>query len=686
MVFIPSILSKYPEIEEAFEACRAASLYAFDAETSSFNPFTGKIIGFSVAVDTIQIPCNCFHNCCPPETLFPKAWYFQFVPSLNTHLSHDEAFARNPRTCVPFLPTMKLFGEVWADRDKECVYHNGKFDIKFQRRAGFEVDNRIIDTAVASWLLDEERGTHKLKNLVKMLLGHDMATFEEMGSLFGPPIEVYGADDACQTLRLWRYFEPSIRSERLEKVFKELECEIVGVLADMELRGTRIDIKLLEELRGKIADEADQVEQECYALAGQRFGITAPQQVGTLLFDVLQWPKRGQIPRTKDKLGWRTNKEILARYEDKPLAKGILRHRELLKFESTYIDPLIRAAQKLDGRVRSRFNQIPDPRGGGGTVSGRLSSNADEDLGGCNFQNIPSRSKTGKQIRFAFIPAPEFVYVVYDYSQIELRFMAHYSQDRTLLAAYRNWECAECGERGGTKIGLRECPNCHAPEGHRTREKKCKTCQDYDGPEDRLIHGFCLGLDIHQITADACGVERYLGKIVNFALLYGLGAEGLSRKLNCSVGQARKIRDAYFRKYSGIQRHNGWVQTHIMRTGEMPTILKRKRRFPHIKGKRLELWDREWRQGANNIIQGSAADLMKVAMRNVHRRLRHENLHLDTGLVLQVHDEMTVETPQHRGDYISTLVRDEMENAFRISVPIIAEGGVSSKSWGDAKQ
>ena len=195
---------------------------------------------------------------------------------------------------------------------------------------------------------------------------------------------------------------------------------------------------------------------------------------------------------------------------------------------------------------------------------------------------------------------------------------------------------------------------------------------------------FCLGLDIHQITADACGVDRQLGKIINFALLYGLGAEGLSRHLKISVTLARKIRDAYFKKYSGIVKHNARVQKQIIRFGYCPTVLKRRRRFPDKKGKRLELWDREWRQGANNWIQGSAADLMKVAMRNVHARLELEELLEDTGILLQVHDEMTVETPVHRKDYVSTLVRDEMESCFAIKVPIIAEGK-TGMSWGSCK-
>ena len=669
-----------PFVDEAVEACLKANTYALDLETSSFNPIRGRITGFSVATDTEVVPSNCHYGCCKGR-MIPKAWYFQFLPELG--VSNEETAAVDP-DCIPMLPTFKRFRGVFSDHSKQVVMHNGKFDLKFFARVNIGIKNDLIDTCVASWLIDENRSSHKLKDLAKTLLRHEMVKYEELGGLFSPPISRYGADDACQTLRLWRHFLPILREKKLEKIFHELECYIPRVLMDMELEGITMDIDLLEELRGQVEGELHEVEDECHRLAGRRFLVSSPQEVGLLLFRELKWKQRGEIRRTK-KGSFSTDREVLERYEkDKPLAANILKYRELAKLDSTYLVPLADAAQRIDGRVRSNFNQIPHPRSGGGTVTGRLSSSKSEELGGTQLQNIPSRSETGKKVRNAFISAEGFDLVTYDYSQIELRFMAHFSQDQTLLDAYRKWDCVECGASGETTLSLHACPQCGIPDGHRKREKNCQLCDDADVPEDAPKHGFCLGLDIHQITADACGVVRYVGKIINFALLYGLGPGGLARHLKVSFARARKIRDAYFRKYHGIVLHNMNIQKEMMRTGKISTILKRFRNFPNCQGHHVDLRSREWRQGANAKIQGSAADLMKVGMRNVHRRLHLEGLDEDTKILLQVHDELTLETPEHRTERVKLLTRDELEGVFKISVPIIAEGG-SAKSWGQAK-
>jgi DNA polymerase-1 len=714
------VFDRFPEMREAVEACMAADTYAFDLETvghgpggSSFNPYVGRITGFSVAVDTILVPSKCWHKCCKPEVMVPKAWYFNFLPEFQTEISYAEAAEKHSNECVPYIETWKAFAELRAQKDKKCVMHNGKFDLLFKIHGKMDVLNQVVDTAIASWMVDENKGNNKLKFNVGKFLKHSMVEFKELGGLFSPPIEGYGADDACQTLRLWRYFQPLLEREGLMKVFLELMCEMPLILAHMEHRGIMLDPTVLEDLRSEVDPAIKQAEKDCHMLAGAayikahpdipaeqkkklkkeglEFMVTSPAVVGEMLFKTLKWKQRGDIKRTKTKgkdgtFGYSTGKEVLGRYEkDRPLAQAVLKHRELSKLESTYIDPLLKAHDLIDGRIRSRFNQLAHPQGGGGTVTGRLSSSKSV-LGGAQLQNIPSRSKLGKRVRDAFVAAPGKMLVVYDYSQVELRFMAHFSRDPTLLAAYRNWDCSECGKSGSTGIALLSCPECSAAPGHRKNESKdgCVECGDVDWDKPDAHHGFCLGLDIHQITADVCGVNRYIGKIVNFALLYGLGAKGLARDLKISIGLAKKIRGAYFDNYKGITKHNYWVATEIMKYGRIKTVLKRVRHFPQCKGRRVELWDREWRQAANSIIQGSAADLMMVGMRNIYRRLVREGLDDECGLVLQVHDEVTVECPAHLAPYICTLVREEMENAFRIRVPVVSEG-CAAASWGLAK-
>jgi len=612
---ISEALKDYPQIFEAYEAVKAAPTYAFDLETSTFSPHTGRIIGFSVSVDTVTEPAQCTYQCCPPTLEVPKSWYFQFYPEIAARsFSNDEAVVEFSE-CVPMLATLALFSDVFRDEDKECVMQNGKFDGKFMLHIDRPIKNQVIDTAVASWILDENRWKHGLKTIVKDFLGHDMVAYDELGTLFAPAIENYGADDARQTLRLWRYFAPQIEAERLTKVFRELECSIPLILAQMEHTGCNIDIPYLRSLHNEVHQEKLAAEAEIYRLAGEQFSIGSPAQLNYIFFEKMGWKPRGKLKKTVH--GYSVAKDVLERYEkDKPLAAAILRWKELDKLEGTYFGNLEAAAKKIDGRVRSRFNQIAPPSkkdaGSGGTATGRLSASADDDLGGVNLQTIPSRSETGRKLRGAFTAGEDNTLITYDFSQIELRFMAHMSCDKTLLEAYRKWDCVECGGSGETSEPLHACPVCSAPEGHRRAEEWCAQCSAADVPEDAPKHGFCLGLDIHQITADACNVARYMGKVVNFALLYGMGPKGLARDIKCSLKVAQQIYDAYFAKYPGIVVHNRNVQAQVVKYGYVRTILGRKRRFPHKQGRQLNLWDREWRQAANAVIQGCKALSSKV--------------------------------------------------------------------------
>jgi DNA polymerase-1 len=662
-------------LKQAVEEIKRGKIFAFDLETKSthmgglgFNPFTSKIDGFSLAVDHVKDPLECYYKCCPSRPQVGRGWYFSFNRNDPDRIDQTAAFA--------------LLAPVLADASRSIVTHNGKFDLKFLLRVGVEVACPLIDTCIASWIVDENQPNRRLKDTIERLFGHQMVRFDEVETLFGPDMAVYGKDDARQTLRLWRHFEPLIERDGLTKVFHELECRIPEILARMELAGVAIDTDKLEGIRETIGVEVEQVEAECYRLAGRRFLISSPAELSKLLFDELKWQKRGEIRRTVN--GYSTDKEILQRYEkDQPLAAAVLRHRELTKLESTYLNPLVKAAKRLDGRVRSSFNQIQSVMGGGGTVTGRLSSSADDELGGCNLQNIPSRTKAGKQIRFSFVAPPGKLLVVGDFSQIEVRFMAHYSKDPTLLEAYCRWRCGACKSDGLTTDPLHACPKCGAPDEIKQPDGKIK--KGKMSPQGEPAPGlFCLGLDIHQITADACGVSRDLGKILNFALLYGLGAEGLARHLKIKVAEAKRIHRAYFDKYVGVVAHNLWVKRQLQEHGRICTVTRRQRRFPQRRGQELNLWDRDWRMAANSCIQGSSADLTKITMRNTHNRMIRERYYPDTFMILQVHDELVLETPEERADDTSHMLQHEMENALRLRVPVLADVK-QAPSWGAAK-
>lgn len=678
-------------LDELCAALADADEFAYDLETTSFSPYTGKIMGISFAVWHKMVPSDCSNKCCAGE-LFPKSWYLPFVPERANHLSNEEARRKFPGQYYDIREVFDRIRPFMEDPQKAKVGQNLKFDGKFMTASGIRVRGQIIDTCVASSLCDENRSSHKLKDLVYDYLGHDMVRFDELGGLFSPPIDKYGADDSCQALRLWReVFKPQLEREGLMKVFLELECRIVRVLEAVELKGARIDVDYLDELDKYLIAEREKVEREAFELAGRSFQITSPEAVAHLLFTTLGWRKIGHVTTATGKIS--TAEGVLERYVDHPkygpLARAILKHRKIGKLKSTYVDTLGLDARMIDGRVRSLFNQVHKPwENSGGAVTGRFSSSRDDDLGGTNFQNIPTRANaylgdTGKKIRNAFVAEPGNKLVVLDLSQIELRFMAHYSQDKTLLNAYRNWDCVECGASGALRTVAHKCPKCGAPEGHRRREKGCALCDASDVPEDAPKHGFCLGLDLHSITAQICGVDRNMGKTVNFALLYGMIAKTLAARIECSVKLAEKIHYNYFKGYPGIRRYHQKSIAKVMRTGYITTVLKRRRRFPHKRGREIKPWEREWRQAVNHPIQGSAADLMKVGMRNIHERIEREALE-DTGIILQVHDELAVETPEERASYVYDMMQYEMEHAFPIAVPVMAEGSIAD-SWGQAK-
>jgi DNA polymerase I len=684
-------------LDEAVAAVAAADTYALDYETTGFNPFSDKITGFSVAVDTELVPSNCVYGCCGPDVMIPKAWYFQFVPELLDHLTYEQVQEKYATECYPVRATYKAFLPSFTNKKKKAILHNGKFDFKFGTRAGVPNDNILIDTAIAAWLLDENRMSQKLKDLVKSIFKHKMVKFEELGGLFSPKIELYGADDAAQTLRLWRHFEPMIEEQGLTKVLIESECRVSRALAAMELEGAFVDIDLITDMDNTVNDELDQVEQDIYRQAAEEwnkkapkdekvetieFDINSKQSVANVLFKRLKWkvPEGSRSEKTGQPS---VAKKVLKRFENrKPIAKSLLRYSELYKIATGYTRPIRRAANLLDGRIRGQFNQIQHPRGGGGTVTGRLSASKDDDLGGVNLQTIPSRSDTGKKIRYMFIAPEGRVLICLDYSQIELRFLAHMSRDPLLVEAYCSWDCVDCGASGSTAKRQHCCPECKAPEGHHKFEKGCKICVEGQAKTGCPKHGFVHGKDVHQLTADQVGCTRSAAKTINFAVIYGTGPAALAEQIGSTLTEAYGYLDDYFKKYKGVELFAESICQDLSRRGYVTTILKRRRRIPRARRRRITKKDREWRSAMSARVQGSAADLMKVAIRNIHERLLREGL--DAFLILTVHDEVTVECAEEIKEEVYQIMQEEMENCFPLRVPVIAEGGWG-RTWAEAK-
>ena len=513
------------------------------------------------------------------------------------------------------------------DTDNTTIIgHNLKFDIEHlimgSDRCGdrIDVNANLIDTMVADWLLGENERRHSLEMCAKRELGIDMIKFEDAEAT--PPMSDdrirYGCDDVRVPWKLWyEVYWPRIKKEKLEKVFHELEMPYISCIIEMELNGMKLDVPVMEMLFHKYVEDLTILEDEIHKHAGQHFLLTSPAQVSRVLFQDMGFkPKRGM---EKNKSGnWPTGREVLEKYKgENPIFDDLLAFRKISKLQTGFVKPLIEKADKFDGRIRSSFQQT-------GTVSGRLSSKSP------NLMNIP-REKNA--IRDAFIASEGWLILMADFSQLELRLMAHFSQDPSLLRAYN--------------------------------EK---------------------GLDVHQMTADECGCSRQDAKIINFGVIYGMSPQTLAQFLGISVSEAERYHKAYFKKYKGVKDFHKRVWNTLDQKGYVTLLTGRRRRFPewHTLGNREDWWKKSMmhRQAVNSIIQGSGADLIKISQRNIMKRVRNESIKAIQ--CSQVHDEVIMEVIEAQAKYLLDVVEHEMSNCVKLRVPLEAEGKIG-KSWGHTK-
>lgn len=655
------------DLDEIVKLLRQCPDPSFDVETTGYNPFLTHLECMSFSVS--------------PEIAM-------WVPFIGT-------------IAVPVTRAASKLKEEMDNPDKTWIGHIAKFDFKHAWRSNLVGHpllqqaiprGKLVDTCVASRMLDENKDSHELKDLVKgPPFYHTMTRYNEIKKLRSPQTDLfmsaekvmeefkdYSCSDAVWTRRTWfEDLKPKLDDEpRIRQLFHELECRVSRALVDMELRGIAVDLDYLDGLDSYFVQTAKNLEEDAYRIVGHKFDINSPDAIYRLLFEELQVGERGELKRTKGKDGTpgriSTDADTLEKYKDLPVVQKILSYKGIFKLRSTYAKPLGELAREVDGRVRSTFNQVPDERFGASAVTGRLSSSDP------NLQNIPVRSEEGAKIRKAFI-APKVGpkkrrLIVADNSQIELRMLAHISKDKELLRAYRRWDCHECKAKGYTNKPLHACPNCKAPDGK--REKK--------DPKQPTIKGFCLGLDLHTITALSCKISRDQGKVTNFALAGGMGVNLFSKEIGMPRKLSDPIREAYFKHYAGVWEWFKTISPRIKKDGYIKSIMGRKRRFPQCKGEKVETFSREWRQGANGEFQSSAADLMKIQLRNLYEEFERRGWLAHTFIILTVHDEFVIETDEERVEEVKLVVRDIMENAISIDVPILVSIG-DGPSWGEAK-
>ncbi len=579
-----------------------ADRFALDTETTSTNPMLAELVGLSFALKANQayyIPCR-HHYLGAPDQLKLKDVLEELKPVLEN-------------------PQIKKIGQ------------NIKYDWMVLERNGIKLNGVVFDTMLASYLLNPSKRAHNLDQIALDFLGHKTITYQQVAGkgkkaiLFSQvPLDKavpYACEDADITLMARDELRPGLKELGLDELMTSVEMPLIPVLMRMEMRGTGIDVERLHELSKSFKRQLDALEGSIYGLAGEAFNINSSQQLGRILFEKLQLPVQ---KKTKKKTGYSTDVNVLTVLADQhELPALVLQHRTLAKLKSTYTDALIELVNPQTGRIHTSYNQTV-------AATGRLSSSDP------NLQNIPIRTQEGRQIRGAFIPRKGWRLVAADYSQVELRVLAHCSEDEILIKAFQ---------------------------------------------DDEDIHSR-TACEVFQVSPDGLtGELRRQAKAINFGIIYGMSAFGLSRQLKISQKMAKTYIDHYFARYQGVKRFMDQTIAEARETQRTSTLLGRIRLLPDINSSNHIVCQAAERTAINTPIQGSAADLIKVAMIKVDEALREKSL--QSAMLLTVHDELVFEVPPDELKDVSRLIKDIMENVWELKVPLkinVAQG----KNWEEA--
>jgi DNA polymerase I len=568
-------------------------------------------------------------------------WFESTTPE-----GHDELFAASlsvkqaESLIVPIAndlggtPELRDALQTLLRSDRLFVAHDIKLQLRRLAANGWPLPARFSDTMIMSYVNNPGLPSHAFSNVARDWLKRDVASRKEVaktaplfaldheiGATALSPYQQYLGEKSDVTVALKEMLTTELqRDPALVDIYDRIELPLIPVLERMEARGIRIDVALLHEMSAKMALQLAQLEKEIYAEAGTDFNINSPQQLANILFEKLQYPV---LKKTKGTKAYSTNVEVLQELASHGFAvpKLILLHRELHKLKSTYIDSLPQLVAK-DGRVHTSFNQAV-------AATGRLSSSDP------NLQNIPIRTELGREIRKAFIADDGNVLLAADYSQVELRILAHISQDAELIETFQR----------GADI-------------HRATASKM-----FNVAEDELTHD-----------------QRRAAKTINFGVLYGMSAFRLSNELNIPTGQAKDFIDAYFARYPKIQEYLDRTLEEARRSGKVTTLFGRVRYIPEIHNKSFTVRGNAERMATNAPIQGTAADILKLAMIALDKRLDDA-----APMLLTVHDEIVIEVPEARAEDVAGIVKETMENIFPLAVPLQVDAHYG-RSWYDAKE
>ncbi|TWI75328.1 DNA polymerase I [Desulfobotulus alkaliphilus] len=588
------------DLKKAIEAIKKAGIMAFDTETTGLDALSAGLVGISFSWKEDQ------------GVYIPIA-----------HLGED-------------FPAQLSFNDIreelevlFSDPDIIKVAQNLKYDWTVLSRQGIRLEGPLKDTLIASYLIDPTRSSHSLDALAMDMLGHRTLQYKDVVPKKGMGFEhaslekalPYACEDADITLALWKKLQPELEEKKLTTLFETLEMPLVPVLMRMEERGIAVDREKLRSLSAAMEKELSSITGEIHELAGSEFNINSPQQMGHILFEVLGLPVQ---KKTKKKTGYSTDVSVLESLADKhPLPAKVLRHRTLAKLKNTYADALQELIHPASGRIHTSFNQ-------GVTATGRLSSSSP------NLQNIPIRTEEGREIRKVFIPQKGWQMMAADYSQIELRLLAHYSEDRILMESFR---------------------------------------------ENEDIHTRTAA-EIFQVFPEFITEElRRQAKTINFGIMYGMGPYRLAGELGISQKMAKTYITHYFARYAGVKAFMEKTVEEAREKGFTTTLFGRIRPLPDIDSPNHNLRQMAERIAVNTPIQGSAADLIKMAMVQMDAALRDHSM--QTRMLLTVHDELVFEVPEEEKEKAAGMVMQIMENVAPLKVPLLVNLAFGS-NWSEA--
>ncbi len=569
---------------------------------------------------------NCKSVCFDTETTSTNALDAELV-GISLSVKENEAFyIPMPAEREATERRLQILRELFENEESEKVGQNMKYDITVLANYGIEVKGPLFDTMIAHYVLQPEL-YHGMDYLSEIYLNYETIKIEELIGEKGrgqknmrdvPPTLAcdYACEDADVTLKLKNILQQELKREGIEELFYNIEMPLVPVLAYMERNGARIDTASLKETSTLFTKRLAEIEGQIYSLAGESFNIASPKQVGEILFGKLKIVDKPKKTKTGQYV---TSEDVLAQLQNRhPIVKNILQYRGLKKLLSTYVDALPELVNPRTGKIHTSYNQTV-------TATGRLSSSNP------NLQNIPIRDEDGKEVRKAFVPDEGCLFLSADYSQIELRIMAHLSGDKNMIEDFRS----------GYDI--------HAATAAKVYRKP-----------------------IEEVTKD----ERRKAKVANFGIIYGISVFGLAERMNVDRREAKELIENYFATYSGVQQYIEKCKQEAKAKGYVETIFHRKRYLPDINSHNAVVRGYAERNAVNAPIQGSAADIIKVAMVNIYRRMKAEGMR--STMILQVHDELNFNVVPQEKERMQVLVLEEMQNAFAMSVPLIAEHG-----WGN---